>query len=1259
VHPGAVVAERFRILRPAGRGGMGAVYRATDLVLGASVAVKVLAYDAPDARDRFAREVRALASLAHPALVRYVAHGWLDDGRPFLAMEWLEGEDLAARLDRGPLRADEALALARRVAEALAVAHDAGVVHRDVKPGNLFLVGGQVKDVRVTDFGVASGNAVTTRLLTGTGVIVGTPGYMAPEQARGDGDVDGRADLFSLGCVLFECVTGRPPFDGPTVMAVLARLLLGEAPRMSSIAPGISPSLDELVARLLSRDVARRPPSARALATELDALCDGGGGFALSEAAPPLATEQRPVTVVLARMPADHVTAETLAVEDVERQRAVFTGLAERFGGAAIVLPDGAGIVAFQLDHVRDQVTRAARCALALAPHLPDAMLAIATTHVASRGDPAGSGVIQRVEPLLSGEPLVGPGVRLDDVTAGLLDATFAVTERDGATFLVGRSVTRAAARRVLGRVIPCVGRDKELRLLDAVLDECVDDSVARGVLVLGPSGIGKSRLRDEALDRFRSSSGARVLRVAADELAASTSLGVVRALLRAASAGSRDEVDAFETPLPPELQDLLAERLPDGGNAGLAAVADPGARRKRLQGLFQEWLATELSLGPRVVAIDDLQWADPLSVEWLLEALRAHAELPLLLFGLARPEGVELLSSLVETRNLAVVRLEPLSRRAAERLVKHVLGDGISAARASELVDRAAGHPLLLEELVRCVARAGESRVEIGGALVLLQSRFAKLPTDARQVLRVASVLGERVPLEALTVLLRRRLAESVVVPAIEALVRAEALEPLDPARGYIRFRHAMMREAAEALLTDEDRAALHLEAAEWHASRTETDPEIVARHFERAGEAGAAAPFWLEAAERAWATGDIAAAAALAQRGRVEGIDTSLDARLTMLLGTALSFSGRVDEGFALAGESLSRFEEGSETWIQFAAAGQYVAVQLGRHEVAALLGARVAASEFTPTPTVAWAQVGWCAVVAQLQLGEIDAARTIGHRFLAAPTDDRAAPSFVAVCAGLRALFAVLDDDAAAIRHARNAVEAGGGPEHRQLLAMTRAHLALHEADLLPGPIAERTLAATLDDVAATGTQLADDALIPAAAWLYAWGATDPERGMGDLAGLLDRATSGEAAVAVLLGRARAAGEVERREIAAELRGLLKAAAVAPLRALAHAVLAHVELLLGDYERALDHVGHAHALSLHCRSGLRTLVCASEIRALVAVGRDDEARAAAQSACARLDRLASEVPTESDRAALRDHPAARETWAVAAELGAVELS
>ena len=276
---GTVLEGRFTIEAFVAAGGMGEVYRArahadgrhgedgsgADGVggEGSLVAVKVVRHMGDELQQRFEREVSVLAGLSHPAIVRYLGHGVVSTTggarTPFLAMAWLEGESLASRLARGPLTVDETVRLGLRLSGALGAAHARRITHRDVKPSNVLLVGGDVDRAVLVDFGVARAPEATLLPSTRTGALVGTLGYMAPEQARGAKTVDARADVFSLGCVLHECVTGERAFAGSHAVEVLARLLAEPVRRIRQSVPDAPVWLDDLVERMLRKPPLQRP----------------------------------------------------------------------------------------------------------------------------------------------------------------------------------------------------------------------------------------------------------------------------------------------------------------------------------------------------------------------------------------------------------------------------------------------------------------------------------------------------------------------------------------------------------------------------------------------------------------------------------------------------------------------------------------------------------------------------------------------------------------------------------------------------------------------------------------------------------------------------------------------------------------------------------------------------------------------------------------------------------------------------------------
>src|SRR6185436_12152351 len=436
MRPAELLGDRFELEEQVWKGGMGRVSRARDRVSGEVVAIKLISDGREQRAARFLREVELLSELSHPGIVRYVSHGETSSGDLYLAMEWLDGEDLRTRLEREPLTMGESVRLATRVAGALSVAHARGIVHRDLKPSNLFLPGGEVEQVKVLDFGIAAQEGRTQ--LTQTGVMIGTPGYIAPEQARNSGVIDARADVFALGCVLFECLTGTLPFDGDSAAAILAKILFGEAPRVSALWPEVPEDLDVLVAQMLAKDPALRPSDGANLAAALAAL---GPRMHSSAVAPrghvalsPAITggERRLLSVVL------------LGTADGDPAEAALERAIKPYGGRMEQLADGSTLVVLEADrHVAtDQAAQAARCALAMRAITSSRPLAIAVGRAESTQPGLHTGeVIDRAARLIAnGHAAHGGGapIALDDVSAGLLDARFDVVEGDTGALLLG-----------------------------------------------------------------------------------------------------------------------------------------------------------------------------------------------------------------------------------------------------------------------------------------------------------------------------------------------------------------------------------------------------------------------------------------------------------------------------------------------------------------------------------------------------------------------------------------------------------------------------------------------------------------------------------------------------------------------------------------------------------------------------------------------------------------------------------------------------
>jgi serine/threonine protein kinase len=268
LRPGIVVAETDEITRLLGQGGMGAVWEAKHLRLpGKRVVVKVLLFGAtdPTVLARFRREAEIGSRLGHPNIVQVLDFNTLPDATPYIVLELLQGESLASRLLRGPVPLEQAKSIVTQVGSALAAAHREGVVHRDLKPDNVFLcptdLGGEVRDVvKVLDFGISKIRGSNT-VLTQDAALLGTPQYMAPEQATGRNDeIDARTDVFAFGAMTFEMLAGKPPFTGDTLASVIHAIVYAPTPPLAALAKETPPAIVAAIERAMEKNRDARFP---------------------------------------------------------------------------------------------------------------------------------------------------------------------------------------------------------------------------------------------------------------------------------------------------------------------------------------------------------------------------------------------------------------------------------------------------------------------------------------------------------------------------------------------------------------------------------------------------------------------------------------------------------------------------------------------------------------------------------------------------------------------------------------------------------------------------------------------------------------------------------------------------------------------------------------------------------------------------------------------------------------------------------------
>ncbi len=946
---GPVIAGRFTLQTLAGHGGMGAVYRATDSLTGQPVALKLLhPAPSPEAPRRFTREAELLSTLRHPGIVSYVAHGHSEREQSFLAMEWLEGETLAQRLSCEPLRLEESLTLLRHATHALAAAHQHGIIHRDLKPSNLFLRHGRPEDVVLLDFGLAR-HTVPSTVMTASQMMIGTPGYMAPEQISHQDPLTPAADVFSLGCVLYECLTGQPPFRASHLVAALAKILFTEPTPLRELRPELPSVLQELLERMLAKQPSHRLPEAKSLLNaleELQARLEAAPGVAVPRGTPPSGltqAEQQLVTVLLAapRATAGHASGpqdSRLALRDSLRT------LLTSHGARVELLADGALVLTLvaSLGSATDPAALAARCALSLLDRWPEAAVVLTTgrgslsSHlpVGEAMDRAGQ-LLRQVESL----PPDSTPVLLDEVTAGLLGPGFQLTRAPSGLFLLqGEHLGADASRPLLGRPTPCVGREQELALLDMAFTTCVEERTAQAVLVTAPAGTGKSRLRHEFLRRLeRREPPALVLLGRGDPMSEGSADGLLAQALRrlcGISGGQPlEECRArlsrrLSQHLPEEhtqqvvefLGELCALSFPDEHSPRLrAARADPQMMSLQMGRALVSFLKAECAHHPVLLVLEDLHWGDLLSVRRMDEALRELSEHPFMVLALARPEVEQLLPGPWRQR-LQQLPLRGLSRKAGARLVREVLGADVPGALVDKLVEQAAGNTLFLEELIRAVVEGrGETPPET--VLAMLQARLMRLEPEARQVLLAASFFGRAFWVGGVRTLLEGEPPVETLKSWLQQLVEQEWVEPQPasrfPGEHELRFRHALVRDAAYALVPDRHRPEGHGRALDWLERGGESDPRVLAEHAQLGQQPERAVHFYTRAAEQLFERHDIPGVtrcmeAALALHPTGEPL-----VQLQALRATAAFWMDDFATLYAVGGNVLPYLKAGSARW------------------------------------------------------------------------------------------------------------------------------------------------------------------------------------------------------------------------------------------------------------------------------------------------------------------------------------------------------
>jgi tetratricopeptide (TPR) repeat protein/class 3 adenylate cyclase len=974
-----------------GAGGMGEVYRAHDLKLDRPVAIKFLSRDLAD-RDRllrFAEEARAASSLNHPHIVVVHDVGELE-GRPYIVTELVEGETLRERISRGPLPASDVVEIALQVGSALAAAHAKGLVHRDIKPDNVMLrPDGYVK---VLDFGVAKrvggdgdtpGRQQAPR--THPAALIGTPHYMSPEQARG-GNVDARSDVWSLGVVLYEMLSGGRPFDGPSSADVLTAVLGADPPLLDDVLLHPFPALARVVEKALRKDRLDRYVDAEEMLADLRRLSSlvardlvrPDQAAAVPDDEPTLGAtgERRRVTVLVTQVSNYAALVERLAPADVEgalrRIRAAAVDTMRRHGGVVnqSIGEEIVSLFGIPAAHEDDDL-RAVRAAIELNARVREIGAASDPSGARVRlqsGVHSGSAVAQRLREGPRRYAVTGPPAQIAAHLAATADADTILVSADcqrvlapfvrtepGARIVVHADAPPVATYCVLGEsglesrleaaalagLTPYTGRTQELNAVRAQV-ALARDGEGRVIVVVGDAGAGKSRLLHELRSELAGS--VRVLHGRCRSFDGATSyLPFIEALYGALGVKDADggpptvtqlvdRIRAIEPSLEPFIP-LYLHLLPVRSNA-VEASRETGSeafplprhlRGEHFQAAMLEALAAFFTSftqsAPVLLLLEDWHWADAASRQALRRVAELVAAYPLGIVVTTRPEPGTLVAPAEQTIR---IDLRPLDFTASLAIINAVLTvERVPDALARVLHDRTGGNPFFLEEMCHALREGGIVTARGGEAVpngsvdtlqlpdtvqAVIRSRLDRLPADAREVLRVASVIGREFPRRILCEVLGAAHPDA----AIDALKNAGIVQQIRVVPDLVyRFKHVLTQEVTYDSLVTHQRQTLHQKVGRaierCESAALDQHLEVLAYHFSRAETWDDAIEYGMRAASRAGELSQLADALDILDRVTSWLMHLSDDAPRRDRLADVLLRQERLCETLGLRGRQL----------------------------------------------------------------------------------------------------------------------------------------------------------------------------------------------------------------------------------------------------------------------------------------------------------------------------------------------------------------
>jgi len=872
---GTLLGGTYRLKSFLGSGGMGVVYKAEHQRTGRLLAAKILRPTLSSDNkivERFQREARAAAALGHPNIVEIIDINIDEEtGLHYIIMEFLEGNDLSVLLTKqSPFPLEKTIWVAQNLLLAMEAAHSAGIIHRDIKPANIFISKvGDLESVKLLDFGISkffSGTSITG------GIVLGTPLYMAPEQACSSEEIDLRADIFSAGVVIYEMLTSHSPFEAPSIPAVIFKLISVEPEPIEKYRKDIPKEICSAIMQAMSKDPEKRFSSAKEFLLALTSPINGSRDkteLLKQSKYYNLEDEIRLVTILFISLTTTYSTKKEFYQCEIYDKLINATNLIqqkinENGGWVEKILGDSVLAIFGFSKSTGDDAVKAVRTALEIKNIINDSNISLKIG--LSTGKVLSTSTYGKKEKLnIIGEAIgiarsaatenIGDEVIIDEDTARHICGRFKIEElipiKNGEddTQKLYRVLMEyphgliVEQKELFGKTIKLIGRDFELNILKNLYGRCIEESSFQLVLITGAIGVGKSSLVNEFRIYIENSSSDQITFFAGGvPVESRISLGYFSDMLKLkmgihANDKSSEITEKIELylrswkidPNSEGFHILNALREIFGMSNNNPMEGRDIIQKSEIIGLFFELLTKSL---PLLIVLEDLQWADQISLEFLSKIFQMLENKPVFVIGVSRQKSAENIEKIFpDIKPSLLIELQPLTKKSVHYYLENIFNSKDIVSVLENIVAPAEGNPLFIEEILQDLVRKkfiekfGEKwiiskkleEIEIPSKIeAVLQSRLDSLSTNEKYLISNASVCGysfwdsflSKIGISNFEFTLNKLIKEGIIKQNFTTKFKAT--------KEY-SFRNKLIRDTAYDSLGPKEKKRVHGEFANW----------------------------------------------------------------------------------------------------------------------------------------------------------------------------------------------------------------------------------------------------------------------------------------------------------------------------------------------------------------------------------------------------------------------------------------------------------